>query len=82
MWLQIPSAVVVAVACFSDAAANVEPVVRKATKALHQAACQRRDGLDTSGKNDLLQFCQYDAIFSMDKCRGEVWLHHPWSTIS
>ena len=77
--VHMPS-LVVAVARFSDA--SVEPVVRKATLAL-ESAC-RRDGLELDRANDqVLQFCQYDAIFSMGKRRGEVWIplrdNHPWS---
>lgn len=78
--VKIPE-MVVAVARFSDA--SVEPVVRKATQGL-RSACQR-DGLVLAERSDdELQFCQYDAIFSMGKRRGEVWIslkdgEHPWS---
>ena len=71
---------VVAVARFSDA--SVEPVVKKATNLLRNA-CER-DGLKVSASlGDALQFCQYDAIFSMGKRRGEVWIpldeDNPWN---
>jgi hypothetical protein len=73
----MPSSVV-AVARFSDA--SVEPVVRKATNLLRNA-CER-DGLKPS-MSKALQFCQYDAIFSMGKRRGEVWISldddNPWN---
>ena len=73
-------AAVVAVARFSDA--SVESVVRTATREL-QAACQR-DGLVLQDDTNELQFCQYDAIYSMGQRRGEVWIplkegEHPWS---
>lgn len=71
---------VVAVGSFSDA--SMEPIVRKADRLLREA-CQR-DGLkvDDSSKAEL-RFAQYDAIFSMGKRRGEVWIDladggHPW----
>lgn len=75
----MPSSVV-AVARFSDA--SVEPVVKKATKELRNA-CER-DGLNISTSlGESVQFCQYDAIFSMGKRRGEVWIplddnNNPW----
>ncbi|GAX18963.1 hypothetical protein FisN_8Hh183 [Fistulifera solaris] len=73
----MPSSVV-AVARFSDA--SVEPVVRKATNLLRNA-CER-DGLKLT-RSEALQFCQYDAIFSMGKRRGEVWIplddDNPWN---
>ena len=70
---------VVAVGTFSDA--SVEPVVRKAARDLRMA-CER-DGLTLEG-DETLEFCQYDAIFSMGKRRGEVWIplseeSNPWS---
>jgi hypothetical protein len=70
----------VAVARFSNA--SIEPVVRKAAREL-RTACQR-DGLALEEQDDAVQFCQYDAIFSMGKRRGEVWIplqegQHPWS---
>lgn len=75
--LTIPSQVV-AVKEYTDA--SMEPVVRKADAELRN--CLTRDGLvpDTS---DRLVFAQYDAIFSMGKRRGEVWIPladggHPW----
>jgi hypothetical protein len=71
---------VVAVGSFSDA--SMEPVVRKADRLLREA-CQR-DGLQVvPGSKSSLRFAQYDAIFSMGKRRGEVWIDladdgHPW----
>lgn len=75
----MPSSVV-AVARFSDA--SVEPVVKKSTNMLRNS-CER-DGLKVSASmGDVLQFCQYDAIFSMGKRRGEVWIpladDNPWN---
>jgi SOUL heme-binding protein/Uncharacterized conserved protein (DUF2358) len=80
---------VVAVGVFSDA--TIEPIVRKAHAKLVQSC--RRDGLvmknvdqntkkeDTEAK--VLNFAQYDAIFSMGQRRSEVWIEledggHPW----
>jgi hypothetical protein len=59
--------------------ASMEPVVRKADKELRELLA--RDGLAPAG--DALQFAQYDAIFSMGRRRGEVWIDladdgHPW----
>ena len=70
---------VVAVARFSDA--SVEPVVRRADQQLRAAL--ERDGIEFDESNPL-QFAQYDAIYSMGKRRGEVWIplleeNHPWS---
>lgn len=71
---------VVAVGSFSDA--SMEPVVRKADGLLREACS--KDGLkvDESSQGQL-RFAQYDAIFSMGKRRGEVWINlvdggHPW----
>lgn len=76
--VSLPSAVV-AVRRFSDA--SVEPVVRRTLAELRNA-CER-DGLDLQNTGDIV-FCQYDAIFSMGKRRGEVWIPlsaaHPWSS--
>ena len=66
--LTVPSTVV-AVADFSDA--SMEPVVRKADRLLRDALA--RDGIDAPVV-DGVQFAQYDAIFSMGKRRGEVWI--------
>eukprot|EP00566_Odontella_aurita_P010206 CAMPEP_0113552950 /NCGR_PEP_ID=MMETSP0015_2-20120614/15344_1 /TAXON_ID=2838 /ORGANISM="Odontella" /LENGTH=430 /DNA_ID=CAMNT_0000453969 /DNA_START=178 /DNA_END=1470 /DNA_ORIENTATION=- /assembly_acc=CAM_ASM_000160 len=68
---------VVAVREFNDA--SMEPVVRKADRELRE--CLRRDGLVPVGEQ--VKFAQYDAIFSMGKRRGEVWIDleeggHPW----
>jgi hypothetical protein len=70
----------VAVGSFSDA--SVAPVVRKADIALR--ACLRRDGIDVPvGTEGRFKFAQYDAVYSMGKRRGEVWIEledggHPW----
>lgn len=69
---------VVAVAEFSDA--SLEPVVRKADKELRIAL--ERDGLRVP-ESTAVQFAQFDAIHSMGKRRGEVWVDledggHPW----
>lgn len=86
----IPSQVI-AVGYFNDA--SMEPVVRMADRQLRE--CLKRDGLlpsPTSGHHPVinndddepgLMFAQYDAIFSMGKRRGEVWIEldddgHPW----
>lgn len=75
---------VVAIGTFSDA--SVEPVVRKANQAL--LASLERDGLkpkdDDDDDDNSVTFAQYDAIYSMGKRRGEVWLtlddnNNPWS---
>lgn len=71
---------VVAVGTFSDA--SMEPVVRKADRLLREACA--RDGLQVEPESEsFLRFAQYDAIFSMGKRRGEVWIDlkdggHPW----
>jgi SOUL heme-binding protein/Uncharacterized conserved protein (DUF2358) len=70
---------VVAVVEFSDA--SLEPVVRKADRQLR--ASLHRDGLDFVDTGTSVTFAQYDAIFSMGKRRGEVWIDlkdggHPW----
>jgi hypothetical protein len=71
---------VVAVKEFSDA--SMEPVVRKADRELR--ADLKRDGLVVDdGSEELVRFAQYDAVFSMGKRRGEVWVDlkdggHPW----
>ena len=60
----------------------MEPVVRKADRLLREAL--DRDGLkvETDSKSRVA-FAQYDAIYSMGKRRGEVWIEledgaHPW----
>jgi hypothetical protein len=71
---------VVAVAEFTDA--SMEPVVRRVDRELRLLL--QRDGLDArSESEDRVQFAQYDAIFSLGKRRGEVWIPladggHPW----
>lgn len=75
----IPSQVV-AVAEFTDA--SMEPVVRRADRQLRD--CLKRDGIQVpADTKDKVLFAQYDAIFSMGKRRGEVWIPledggHPW----
>lgn len=62
---------IVAVGEFSDA--SMAPVVRKADRQLREAL--QRDGLTpVAGSDQSVRFAQYDAIFSMGKRRGEVWL--------
>jgi hypothetical protein len=62
---------VVAVREFSDA--SMEPVVRNADRELREML--ERDGLEAlDGSEDKVRFAQYDAIFSMGKRRGEVWI--------
>lgn len=74
------SSKVVAVGSFSDA--SVAPIVRKADKQLRDVLS--RDGIAVPPDSDtLVKFAQYDAIFSLGKRRGEVWIEledggHPW----
>mmetsp|Transcript_5105 Transcript_5105/g.7526 ORF Transcript_5105/g.7526 Transcript_5105/m.7526 type:complete len:338 (-) Transcript_5105:1213-2226(-) len=78
--VDVPSKVV-AIREFSDA--SMEPVVRKADRELREILS--RDGLTPADyTEDLVQFAQYDAIFSMGRRRGEVWIDladggHPWN---
>jgi hypothetical protein len=70
---------VIAVGSFADA--SVAPVVRKADAKLREAL--KRDGIVVSDSGSLI-FAQYDAIFTLGKRRGEVWIEledgaHPWS---
>ena len=71
---------VVAVGSFSDA--SVAPVVKKADTALRHACT--RDGITIPATSaSSVKFAQYDAIFSLGKRRGEVWIDledggHPW----
>lgn len=71
---------VMAVGSFSDA--SMEPVVRKADHLLREAL--DRDGLKVEpDSKSRVTFAQYDAIYSMGKRRGEVWIPledggHPW----
>jgi len=71
---------VVAVGSFSDA--SVAPIVRKADKDLR--ASLQRDGIAVpNGSDSFVKFAQYDAIFSLGKRRGEVWIEldedcHPY----
>jgi len=71
---------IVAIREFSDA--SMEPVVRNADRELRELL--KKDGLKPmDGSEDLVQFAQYDAIFSMGRRRGEVWIDladdgHPW----
>jgi len=71
---------VVAVREFTDA--SMEPVVRKADRELREIL--KRDGLSPEDESDdLVRFAQYDAIFSMGRRRGEVWIDlsqdNPWN---
>jgi len=74
------AAKVVAVREYTDA--SMEPVVRKADRELREIL--DRDSLKPlEGSEDLVRFAQYDAIFSMGRRRGEVWIDladggHPW----
>ena len=62
---------VVAVGSFSDA--SVAPVVNKADTALRHACT--RDGITIPATSaSSVKFAQYDAIFSLGKRRGEVWI--------
>ena len=71
---------VVAVGSFSDA--SVAPIVRKADLKLREAC--KRDGIEIPADSSAsVKFAQYDAIFSLGKRRGEVWIEledggHPW----
>lgn len=71
---------VIAVGSFSDA--SVAPLVRRVDKELR--ATLERDGLKVPVSSESsVTFCQYDAIFSLGKRRGEVWIDlekggHPW----
>lgn len=75
----VPSKVV-AVGTYADA--SVAPIVRRADKQLREA-CER-DGLKVApGTEEFVRFAQYDAIYSLGKRRGEVWIDlqdggHPW----
>ena len=62
---------VVAIRTFEDAA--MAPVVRNADRELR--AMLERDGLTPKkGTEDFVVFSQYDAVHSMGKRRGEVWI--------
>lgn len=70
---------VVAVGSFSDA--SVAPIVRKADRQLREALS--RDGISVpASSSSSVKFAQFDAIFSLGKRRGEVWIEldggHPW----
>lgn len=71
---------VVAVRSYSDA--SVAPIVRKADRKLRESL--ERDGiLPPRGSDSFVKFAQYDAIFSLGKRRGEVWIEidddgHPY----
>mmetsp|Transcript_1822 Transcript_1822/g.3976 ORF Transcript_1822/g.3976 Transcript_1822/m.3976 type:complete len:431 (+) Transcript_1822:148-1440(+) len=71
---------VVAVGSFSDA--SVAPIVRKADAKLRAALARDGIGIPT-GSESSVKFAQYDAIFSLGKRRGEVWIEldddgHPY----
>jgi hypothetical protein len=72
---------VVAVAIFDDA--SIEQVVRAQAKKLREVLT--RDGLKAKKDDDDggVTFAQYDAVYTMGKRRGEVWVEltdggHPW----
>lgn len=71
---------IVAVGSFSDA--SVAPIVRKADKKLRAAL--ENDGISIPKQSEFsVKFAQYDAIFTLGKRRGEVWIEledggHPW----
>ncbi|KAL3928176.1 MAG: hypothetical protein SGBAC_012760 [Bacillariaceae sp.] len=71
---------VVAVGSFADA--SVAPIVRKADKNLRSAL--ENDGISIPKESETsVKFAQYDAIFTLGKRRGEVWIEleddgHPW----
>jgi len=71
---------VIAIGSFSDA--SVAPVVRKADKALRSSL--QRDGIKVpEGSDASVKFAQYDAVYSLGKRRGEVWIEledggHPY----
>lgn len=77
--INVPSRVV-AVGRYSDA--SVAPIVRKVDRQLRES-CQR-DGINIpTSTSSCVQFAQYDAIFTLGKRRGEVWIEledddHPW----
>jgi hypothetical protein len=86
MWsdcnIQTIDSKVVAVGSFSDA--SVAPIVRKADAKLREALA--RDGIIVPRSSEnYVKFAQYDAIFSLGKRRGEVWIEldgedgHPWT---
>ncbi len=62
---------IVAVRTFEDAAMG--PVVRNADRELRMML--KRDGLiPKDGGDEFVEFAQYDAVHSMGKRRGEVWI--------
>jgi hypothetical protein len=62
---------IVAVRTFEDAAMG--PVVRNADRELRLML--KRDGLvPKDGSEEFVEFAQYDAVHSMGKRRGEVWI--------
>jgi len=71
---------VVAIGVFDDA--STEPVVRANIRKLNNAL--KRDGLDPEVDDEgSVTFAQYDAVYTMGKRRGEVWIKladggHPW----
>lgn len=75
----IPSKVI-AIGNYADA--SVGPIVRRADKQLREAL--ERDGIKVSTNTEKsVKFAQYDAIYSLGKRRGEVWIEledggHPW----
>ena len=62
---------IIAIRTFEDAAMG--PVVRNADRELRDLL--KRDGLvPTDESKDYVVFAQYDAVHSMGKRRGEVWI--------
>ena len=60
-----------AIRTFDDFA--MEPVVRNADRELREIL--QRDGLTPKkGSEEFVVFAQYDAVHSMGKRRGEVWI--------
>jgi hypothetical protein len=75
----VPSRVV-AVGSFADA--SVAPIVRRADRALRKA-CERDGLVIPDASTSSVKFAQYDAIFTLGKRRGEVWIEledggHPY----
>mmetsp|Transcript_14152 Transcript_14152/g.21740 ORF Transcript_14152/g.21740 Transcript_14152/m.21740 type:complete len:392 (+) Transcript_14152:176-1351(+) len=75
----VEPAKIIAVGKFNDAA--LEPIVRKCNAELKAAL--DRDGLVYKEVDSVVQFAQYDAVYTMGDRRGEVWLEldetrSPW----
>eukprot|EP00980_Cylindrotheca_fusiformis_P012613 scaffold3084_cov144-Cylindrotheca_fusiformis.AAC.61 len=76
---KVPSKVV-AVGSFSDA--SVGPIVKEVDRKLREVL--KKDSIDVPPDSEAsVKFAQFDAIFSLGKRRGEVWIEledggHPW----